>query len=278
MGNCLNLRSFKTCFIIAALFLLSVGIRLPFLNRPLGSCPYDWLTAHSLRTVRIFYESGAAKYKFMPIMTFNNPADRDIDSNLGRIKDKEGNWYYTSYGPVGFVLPYLIFITLHLYPDVLTIRCFNLFIQFLSCLIIFQIVSLLTRKYYRNRVNAAALIGLSVYLLSPVALWFHSNSYFSDMCAQIFFIGGIYIFLLMSLSFRKRIYYFPLGLIIILMVWTEWIGIFFSVSVFLLCLRKLRKKWAKEAVLVIVISSLIGLIALLWYYSRISGWKPLFSS
>lgn len=57
--------------IICLLFILSIVVRLPNLNRPLGN-HHEWLTSTVLKHQQIWYENGALKYKFLPIMTYNN--------------------------------------------------------------------------------------------------------------------------------------------------------------------------------------------------------------
>jgi len=263
----------KSALIIVALFALSTGIRLSYMSRPLGE-GHEYLTAHTLRIQQIWYEGGALNHKFLPIMTYDNPNDKNI-KNQGRIKDQEGNYYYVSYGPLAHMVPYLIFKALHVYPDVTALQIFGLAVHFSCCLLVYLIVSALTRKNCRGRSNIPALMGLAVYLFSPVALWNHSNVYFSEMFVQVFFIAGVYVFLRLMTASHKGIYYALLGLSVFLMIFTEWLGAFFSLTLLIYCLFNFRKRSMRIVFGVVSVSSLVALALLLWHYSQIAGVQSL---
>lgn len=255
--------------IIFSLFILSVVVRLPNLNRPLGR-HHEWLSSTVLRHQQIWYENGALKYKFLPIMTYNNKADKNINNQASQ-KDAAGNFYYTSYPPFAYIFPYIIFRAFNIYPDVLPLQIFNIIMHFISCFFIYLIVSLVTRKHYVSRLNIPAILGFAVYLFAPETLWFHSNVYMSDMLVQPFFIIGIYIFLKLIVNEQKPIYYILLGIINFFMIYTEWLGVFFAFSVFLYALVNIKKKAMRRILLIIIITSIASLILTVWQYSQISS-------
>jgi len=247
-------------FIIISFFIISLFIRIPNLNRPL-SYHHEWLTSTVLRTQQIWYEKEDLTHRFLPIMTYNNKSDRNI-SNQANLKDALGNYYYTSYPPFAYIFPYLIFQIFNIYPDVLPLQIFNIIIHFISAFFIFLIISLLTNKYYLNKVNIPSLCGFSIYLFSSATLWFHSNVYMSDIFVQPIYIIGIYLFLKIIKNDEKMIYYVLLGIFNFFMIYTEWLGVFFAFSVFIYALFNLREK-AMQKVLVCIIASSIASLALI---------------
>lgn len=276
----LSTQKYFVGIILILIFSISVIIRLCNLNRPLDG-HQEWLTSTVLRNQCIWYEEGELKYKFCPIMTYNNKADRNINNQASNHKDAAGNFYYTSYPPFAYIFPYLIFKSFKLYPDVLPLQIFNLIIHFICCFFIFLIISLLTRKYYINKLNIPAIFGFSLYLFSPETLWYHSNVYMADILVQVFFIIGIYIFLKIILITDKNknlIYYFLLGLNNFFIIYTEWLGVFFAFSIFLYTILNIKKKKMKAILYVIVTTTIASLTLTFWQYSQISTFDAFIKS
>ncbi|HHT9139661.1 MAG TPA: hypothetical protein ACFYEA_04080 [Candidatus Tripitaka californicus] len=263
-----------TRLILISLFILSVVVRLPNLNRPI-SRHHEYGTAGVLIHPQIWYEEGGLKHRFCLITTYDNKADKNIN-NESTISDSGGNYYYTSFPPFAIMFPYFVFSVFNIYPDVLPLEVLNLVLHFICCLFIFQIISLLTKRYYVDRLNVPALIGFTVYLFSPATLWSHANLYGHGIFVQSLFIIGIYIFLRLIVSEGQRlIYYALLGLINLFMIYTEWLGVFFAFSVFIYALVKMRGQEARMVLCIITITSVAALALITWQYSQIAGLGPL---
>lgn len=263
-----------TILILISLFILSVVVRLPNLNRPI-SRHHEYVLASALRYQQIWYEEGGLKHRFCLITTYGNKADKNI-WNDARLSDSGGNCYYTSNPPFAYMFSYFVFSVFNIYPDVLPLEVLNLVLHFISCLFIFQIISLLTKRYYVDRLNVPALIGFTVYLFSPETLWFHANTYMQTIFVQPLFIIGIYVFLRLIVSEGQRpIYYVLLGLINPFMIYTDWLGVFFAFSVFIYALIKMRGQEARMVLSIITITSVAALALITWQYSQIAGLGPL---
>jgi len=260
------------CIILSA-FILSVAIRVPFLNKPLND-DMEWVTAHTLITQQIWYDNGAWAHQFLPLVTFQHNADRNI-SNQGHQIDKNGNYYYTSYSPFCFILPYCIFRAFNIYPDVLPLEIFNIAVGLICCLFIFWIVSLITRKEYLGRLNISALVGMGMYLFAPEALIYHANVYFADILVQLFFLMGIYFLLRIVIDGTKKSDYVFFGISNFLMVYTEWLGVFFSFAVVLYAFLCIKEKGMKTVLVTAVFSLLTALALIVWQYSLINGFNNL---
>lgn len=254
---------------LAVLFALSVALRLPGLARPLGA-PHDWLTATVLIHQQLWAERGALRHNFGPMLTFSNPGDRHIN-NFASFQDAAGVYYYTSYPPLAYALPYVLFRAAGVRPEVLPLRVFNLGVHLACCVFLFLIVRGLTRAAG----PAADWLGLAaaaVYLFAPRALWFHANVYMADMLVQAFFLAGIW---LGARIFRENSFgagrLALLGLIAFLMVYTEWLGVFFALAVGLRVAVEPRRKELRAALYAVAAGAALALALTFWQYSSIAG-------
>ena len=125
--------------ILLLLFGVSILVRLPYLNRPLGM-HHEWLTAQTLVIHSVWYQRGIASCGFNPIVTFALPADKNIFTPMGKIASPSGDYYYTSQPPFGYILPYLVLTSLGIRPDVLPLEIFNLFVHFACIVLVFLII------------------------------------------------------------------------------------------------------------------------------------------
>jgi len=260
--------------IIVSAFILSIFIRSPYLNHPLTDELGGWLTAHTLRTQQIWYENGALAHQFLPLVTYQHDADRNIN-NQGHEIDKKGNYYYTSYSPFFCILPYLIFRVFNIYPDVLPLEIFNLAIHFICCLFVYWIISFITKNYYLGKLNLSAFVGMGVYLFAPATLIYHSNVYFADILVQLFFLMGIYFFLRIISDAPMKSDYVLFAIINFLMVYTEWLGVFFSFTVAIYAFFHIKRKGMATVLMTVILTCLSVLILIVWQFSQINGFNNL---
>ena len=135
----------KTLGILFGVFLLSVIVRLPNLNRPLSK-HHEFVTGVSLLPMQIFSMEGAATYNFSPVMSYPNKADKHIKNHASRLKDAEGNYYYISHPPLAYLLPHFTFTLLNIKPTALALQLFNLLFHFITALFVFKITELMLKQ------------------------------------------------------------------------------------------------------------------------------------
>lgn len=260
-----------TAAIIILLFVISILARMAYLNRPLSN-HHEWLTSTVLIHERIWYEQGGLKYKFCPPLTFENKADKNIANAASNHKDASGSYYYTSYPPFAYILPYLIFRLFNIYPSALSLQIFNLFFHFISAIFIFLIIVLLTREHYQKRLNIPAIIGYAIYMFAPATMWYQSNVYMADMFVQPLFIMEIYLFLKLILSKDKKpIYLVFLGIVNLLAIYTEWLGLLLAFAICFYALLKIKKKEMRTILYVVAATAIASLTLTVWQYSQIDG-------
>jgi hypothetical protein len=266
----------KTFPILLLVFLLSVIVRLPQLGRPLSK-HHEFCTAVSLRILQIWYDNGIEKYNYNPVMTYNNPADKFINNEAnasGGMHDADGNYYYVSHPPFAYYFPYFIFKVLHVRPDVLPLQILNMLLGFLTAVFVYFTVCLLSFNRARSYLHFPSFIAYSVYLFMPATLWFQGNVYMSDMFVHLPFVIGVYIVLKMILrrKFYVPKYIFFYVLILFIMIYTSWLGVFYAFGVLVYSLLHARDiRGFRVLMLSTIVVTFFTLRLITYQYSQING-------
>ncbi len=270
----------RTVPILIGIFILSVIVRLPTLNRPLSK-HHEFCTAVALRVLHTWSERGIDTYEGLPVMTYPGEPNKHINnhaSSSGEMKDESGNFYYVSHPPFGYYFPHTVFSLFQIKPTVASIQIFNLGTNVITAFFIYFTICLLGTNRARSDLFIPGLIGYGIYLFNPATLWFQSNVYMSDTLVHGFFVIGVYTALKMFIRQRFRVpkYLITYLSFVFLMCYTSWLGYFFAFSAVLYSLIKSRKN--KE----FLIPSLIGMggavlaMALtIWQYGQIAGYDAL---
>lgn len=258
------------------MFLISVLVRYPNINRPLSK-HHEFVTAIPLRVLQIWEKEGAAKYHFNPVMNYPGKANKNINNNAsttGTMLDEGGNYYYVSHPQFAYIFPYVVFKLFHIKATVLSLEIFHLVINFFSAAFIYLIICLLAIQKPFKKLFIPGLIGFVVYVFSPGILWFQANTYMSDMLVQLPFILAVYTMLklLMRKRFYSTKYLFFYALFLFLMIYTSWLGLFFAMAVFVYSIIKLRYQKVFIPLIFITIGvSLFTLFLIFKQYSLING-------
>jgi hypothetical protein len=266
----------KTLPALLLVFILSVLVRLPELNRPLSK-HHEYCTAVSLRILQIWYDNSIEKYGYNPVMTYNNPADKFINNDAnasGKMLDAEGSYYYVSHPPFAYYFPYVIFRVLHIRPDVLPLELLNMAMGLLTALFVYFTVCLLSFNRARSYLHFPSFIAYCIYLFLPPTLWFQSNVYMSDMAVHLPFVIGVYTVLKMIL---RRKFYVPKYIltyvtVLFVMIYTSWLGVFFAFGVLVYSLLHVRDiKGFSILIWSTVIVAFFTLRLITYQYAQING-------
>lgn len=260
----------KQYFFLILIFVISVGIRLPNLNRSLSD-HHEWLTAHNLLVSKILYANNGNTYHYSPIGTFSNKADKFIDNVEGLI-DPSGYAYYISYPPFSFLFSHFIFSIFRISPNILVLQIINLFFHFLSALVVYKILKLLLPdNIYKYK---AALLGYSIYLFQPMTLWFQSNIFSPEILAHVLWIIAVYIFIWI-IKYQKKnslFAHFLLGIILFFLSFTEWLGVLTAGVMGLYVLKDMLSKRKLNLLFIPLILAPLAALALTFFqYSSIAG-------
>jgi len=259
--------------VIIVLFLFSVLVRLPNLNRPLSK-HHEFCTALSLRIMQIWTDTGVTTYNFNPVMSYPGESNKFINNQAPSYFDKNGDTYYESYPPGSYLLPFFIFSIFHIYPDVLPIQLYNLLLQLIECIFLYKIVMLFAGKEKREKFKVVGLLAVIFNLFNPAALWFHSNVYINDMQGTTFFVISVFLLLKICLKneFTSPRWLLLLGLVNFILTYSDYTGVTFSVIAGLYYLIKaFKKKQFIFPLVVITLSCFAALSLAVYQYSLING-------
>ncbi len=266
----------RTLPILLGIFMLSVIVRLPQLNRPLSN-HHEFCTAISLRVMQIWYDNGIENYAFNPVMTYNYEADKSINNfanQSGRMIDKNGNYYYVSHPPFAYYFPFFVFKALHIRPDVLPIQLFNFCLHFISGLFVYFTVCLLSFSRARAMPYNSAIVAFILYIFLPATLWFQGNVYMSDMAVQTLFVIGVYTTLKMIVrqKFYSAKYIFFYITVLALMLYTSWLGAFFAIGVLIYSLLHVRDiRGFRVIIWSTLLVTAVMLRLIVYQYAQING-------
>ncbi|MBL7778478.1 MAG: hypothetical protein JNK66_09325 [Chitinophagales bacterium] len=272
----------RTFPILFGIFLLSVAVRWPQLNRPLSN-HHEFCTAISLRIMQAWYDEGISRFEYNPAMNYGHSTDKHINNHAnqtGGLIDENGNYYYVSHPPFAYYFPYFIFKLLHIRPDVMPIRIFNLALHFISGLFVYFIVCLLSFSRARAMPYRSAIVAFAIYIFLPVTMWFQGNVYMSDMAVHTVFVIGVYTVLKMIIRQKfysyKYIFFYVVSLS--LMLYTSWLGVFFAAGVLIYSLLHVQQIKGFKVLIAATVLCLIAISQIVIYqYSQIHGPMNFFS-
>lgn len=222
-----------------------------------------WLSAQTLQTFEIWQEKGLFTYGGNLVETYPEACNR-YQSVPGHtfLADEAGQYYYTSYPPLGLLLPYGLHQVFGLQASVISLRIWSLILYAGSLFFLFSLLWRLSPDHW-------ALIGTAAFAFSPGPLYYLSHIYFSDMLALFWLLA-----LLRAIQKQLGGQNMWAWLIILnfCACYTEWLGMLFAlVAGIWLSRTQKSNRWFWSFGL----SGLAALALCLWQYSQIAGLEAL---
>jgi hypothetical protein len=263
--------------VLFILFLVSVIIRVPQLNRPLSK-HHELNTAAVLTCLQVWQDSGVAYSCGAPIHMF--PGAYNITTKNSKYPNLYKRGVYLSMGPFSYILPHFICTTFGVKPSENSIRVFMLFIHFLSGLLIYY----LTLTLLKTQLNASttfnveankkwSLVAASLFIFSPIAMWFMGNSYSHEtMVFPLYLLALLSGFkiLLANYSTSKN-FYILYGVSIALSIYTDWLGCVVALVFFTKAILDYKKKKPGLFLITNVLVLLVTIAVILWQYAHVIG-------
>ncbi len=124
----------QALLIISLIFIISVLVRLPNLNRPVSK-HHEFITALILINIESWRQAGGGDhFHYTPIMNYQNAGDKSAVKAV--YIDSTGNQLYLSLGPAWYMIPYFVYQAFDLPVKPIYLRilnlCFNLLSSFSS--------------------------------------------------------------------------------------------------------------------------------------------------
>ncbi len=212
-------------------------------------------TWHTLLTIESYNETPISKHLFLPIVSLGKSTDKHIPWG-STIPDKEGNFYYTSFSPAGFFLPWLFMKVFHLPVSEKSLYIFNTTLFILSALLWVKIILFIYEK--RNKhTNFLAIIALLLYISAPEILHGMGIVYWHQSVFQLTFLIQLYSYLLSkknNKTISKLIFYGTT----LLNPYIEWTGYIancgFALVEFISYWKENKKKAIKNSILIILLT------------------------
>ncbi len=203
-----------------------------------------------LRHMEIWDQNGGLKNFFVPSLTYPDGANYFINNHstfekgLSGFVDDQGEYFYMTYPPFGYIAPYLFFKFFGLPTNIISLRVFNIFIHILTALFFLTLVQSIFKK------NSISLLAFVLYLFLPISALSHTDVYMSDILAQLFFISSIYLFykiFYLNGKYNKNLLLYLLS--IFFSTYTDWLG-FIVVGIITFFAIKIKDKTKKIKILI----------------------------
>ena len=260
-----------TSLILIFLFLVTFYIRYSYLTYKVPSIEQGNIML--LSSLENFFKRGIVNSYFSPVATWANKGDRNL-SYYSQVQENADNNYYISHPPFTFLLTYSIFKIFHLTPNEYSLQILGLILHLIGAFFVYLIVL----EYFDKKglvLYFPAIISYVTYLFIPVMMNLHLFHIFCETFVQPFWIIGIYSALLIFKERERKVTRFELiflGFTVFLMIYTEWLGVFFAFSMCFVCFYYSHKDRKYISVFnTTVISGALALLLIVIQYSRING-------
>lgn len=218
-------------------------------------------------TLKIWSESSPAGYNYCQVLTYKNSGDKFV-AYYKRLEDKEGNNYFVSQPPFAPVFAYFIFKLFQLPFNTDSLVLLSFILMLIESVLVYFIVNVITGKKLLE-FSLSALTGMIVFLFIPVNVYTYASHYIPE---YIFLLSGILFFLLITKNRYSKIKHFILlGISVFLASYTDWIGLFFSISVITYCLIHIKDKLFQKIVLYVSIFTFCSMLLTFTQYSSLNG-------
>lgn len=263
----------STAILLCIGFLLSLALRWQNIQSE-PKQHFEGITAHALVTMKVWEKRGGPSAShFAPIFTFPEPGNKYIaNGHLPGIFNAAGDFYYVSYPPLSFLIPYYVFKSIGAPISFNSIRWFGLLIELLVLLFLFDLVKRIFTAQQNPQAKNLALTAALLYLFLPVTLWYQCNFYFADSLMQLFYIIMVWLYWRHKQE-NKFLFFFLLLLLAFISSLTDWLSYLVVFSISILYVK--QKKYSHAVF--ILLPMVLGLISMLWLYAQIAGWDELLS-
>ncbi len=267
----------RLLLIFIGIFSLSVCFRISYIDKEVR--PSNETSVIMLTVLENWHLNGITHYNYAPVITWQKEGDKFM-SNYERLEDKQGNNYYVSYPPMAFLFPYTIGYLFNINYNQVFIQILSIVLHFISAVLIYLIICNFL-KVKPLQISKTGLIGFVTFTFIPVLLYTHTFYYFSELLGQFFFIIGIFLFQFLEerkeSSNKKLLLLFGLNLFIL--IYTEWIGVFFAFTLLLIGIIKYKQSgFYKKLIVTVCFFSATSLLLTFFQYYSINGISKLIRS
>lgn len=177
-------------------------------------------TWHTLLTIRAYDETPISDHLFLPIVTLGDEDDKGISWGA-TLPDDKGNYYYTSFSPAGYFLPWLFLKVVKLPVDEMGLYVFNTFLFSLSAILLIYLLNLIYKGEKCRYL--LCLIGGLCYISVPEVLHGMGIVYWHQSLMQVTLLLQIIMFY-KYITDNSRISRYLFYILAVLNPYIEWTG------------------------------------------------------
>jgi len=202
-------------------------------NENVGAPNMD-ATYHVLLTINALDENRVSDHWFLPTITLGGKQNKGIPWGA-TVPSGSGDYIYTSFAPMGFLVPYAVFRVFGEMPSIKNLAYFNCSVGAVFSLFLFYFLWFILRQtgYTRWVSLGGAIAGNSIAIFSEEALQSNGLVYWSHCLYQLMFVFGLiatakYIFTDADQKSERSIYSALIMVAAFLGAMTEWSGYVFN--------------------------------------------------
>ena len=223
-----------------------------------------------MTTARIWDKEGAARNGFMPVQTYSNAADKGI-SYFPRLVSASGDNYYVSFPPFIFLFSYYVLKLFGFCVSVTGLHFLNLFVQIIGAWYLCRIL-----QFFLPSGNQLLpfISALCVWVFAATNLEFY---FFAEILGLCLFLALTYHCIgYINYTRDNRFFIFIYAF---LLAYTEWISLFFFLSLVVIYLFFPSQRPRLKGLIFLCGTAIsAGILLMLVQFSGINGWYALAKS
>lgn len=177
-------------------------------------------TWHTLLTIECYNETPISQHLFLPIVSLGDADDKGIPWGA-TIPDVEGNYYYTSFSPMGYFLPWLFIKIFHLSASERSLYIFNTLLFLISTCLLVWLISIIYRDNKHELI--LCLSGGLLYVFMPELMHGMGMVYWHQSVLQVTLLLQIIAFYKYAVLGEKA-YRWLFYVLAVFNPYTEWTG------------------------------------------------------
>lgn len=222
-------------------------------------------TWHTLLTIEAYNQTSPIDHLFLPITSLGGESDKGIPWGA-TIPDNKGNYYYTSFSPAGYFLPWVFFRIFNLSVTESSLYIFNSILFGVSAILWVWLIYIIYQD--SNNKVVVSIIGLLTYVLSPELLHGMGMVYWHQSVMQVSLLIQIIAYYKMNSSDKNsdKIIFYAMALVNPYIEWTGYIANVGFALAELISYWKNSKKEAFKKVFILGIITIMSFVIFTMHY------------
>jgi hypothetical protein len=199
--------------------------------------------------IEAWHHQSPSECYFSATNSFENVGDKYVQYWPGLV-DLQGNCYYTSFPPFSFQVCYFVWWLTNFSQPELVFFYFNILLNVLVALFCMLAVSNILLKLNYKKYELPAIFCFASILFTPITFWFFTDYFFIENIALLVLSVCIYLFTKYDIK-PTKLNFGALLISVCLLCYTEAIGYFFAITLFIYLYHQHKKLFTKQSVVLL---------------------------